>query len=41
MGVYDGGEEILLESGDESSELLGALLGSNSCLVLSQLFGGG
>ena len=37
MGVYDGGEEILLEGKDESCELLGALLGSNSRLVLSQL----
>ena len=37
MGVYGGGEEILLEGEDDSCELLGALLGSNSRLVLSQL----
>ena len=37
IGVYDGREEILLEGEDEGSELVGALLGSSSHLVLSQL----
>ena len=37
MGVYDGGEEILLEGKDENVSFLGALLGSNIHLVISQL----
>ena len=37
MGVYDGGEEIFLERQDENDSFVGALLGSNKCLVISQL----
>ena len=35
MWVYDGGEEIKLAAEDEPSDLVRALLGSESCLVIS------
>ena len=37
IGVYDGGEEIFIESQDESDSFVGALLGSNKRLVIRQL----